>query len=200
MGFLCPAGHSLSGTRWCSPGRKRCWCSLDGWMVRKRQRQTEIRKSGGQTQLALWIIQHNPWDAARSLWKGRRWMTVCVSVSCNMDAALVSLPALGWPTTSNLSTACLSCIPLFHPSLSALLALLLFLRQPPLFFYRGCMPELLPIHIHWKFNFKLHRKSVIVHVHFMSCYTDAFWWEDGKTTTYRSAHDLKVPCAVSEFM
>lgn len=28
--FLCPAGHSPSGTRWCSPGQKHCWCSLDG--------------------------------------------------------------------------------------------------------------------------------------------------------------------------
>lgn len=30
VGSLCPPGRSPSETRWCSPGRKHCWCSLDG--------------------------------------------------------------------------------------------------------------------------------------------------------------------------
>lgn len=70
---------------------------MDGW------RQREIRKSERQTKLALWIIQHNPWDAERRLWKGMWWMSyVHVSISCNMDIAFavlsfVSLPALGCP-------------------------------------------------------------------------------------------------------
>lgn len=84
VGFLCPAGHSLSGTHWCSPGQKHCWCSLDRWMERER----EIRKSEGQTKLALWIIQHNPWDAARSFWKKKQWTSyVHFSMSWDIDVA-----------------------------------------------------------------------------------------------------------------
>lgn len=48
---------------------------MDGW----RKRETEIRKSDVLTKLALWIIQHNTWEAAWSLWTGRHWMSyVCL--------------------------------------------------------------------------------------------------------------------------
>lgn len=87
VGFLCPAGHSLSGTHWCSPGQKHCWCSLDRWMEREREREKKIRTSERQTKLALWIIQHNPWDAERRNSTGALlhviWMQlmVCCSLS-----------------------------------------------------------------------------------------------------------------------
>lgn len=41
VGFLCPTGHSLSGTHWCSPGQKHCSCFLDGW--RERDRDKTVR-------------------------------------------------------------------------------------------------------------------------------------------------------------
>lgn len=148
-GFLCPAGHSLSETHWCSPGQKHCWCSLYGQM--ERERKTEIRKSEGQTKLALWIIQHNPWEAPRSLWKGS------VSISFNMDTAFAllsffSLPACPpIPTCSQAASPaslCLIChfLPSFH-------CFYFFSITFPLYFFTGCMPGLpcMPgsIHIHW---------------------------------------------------
>jgi len=67
VGFLCPAGHSLSETHWCSPGQKHCWCFLDReWQRKARQRKSEI-----PMKLALWIIQHNSKDAVKTLWGGK---------------------------------------------------------------------------------------------------------------------------------
>lgn len=80
---------------------------MDGRRERERETEMEIRQAEGQMHLALQIIQHNLWDGVRNLWKRRWWMSY-MSVFHAIWIQLLSLPALGWPNTSTLSTTCLS--------------------------------------------------------------------------------------------
>lgn len=67
VGFLCPTDRLPSGSRWCSPGQKHCWCSLDG------QRQ---RRSAEETSLKSQSMTNNQRGVVKNLQEWGCWMPV----------------------------------------------------------------------------------------------------------------------------